>query len=127
MLGAPIVCHIVSLVIQVASGGFSRICRAVAVNRFFSAVVRIQRDRGHTVVDGGPYRFVRHPGYAGSVLNTLAVPFALGALLALLPAGLVVALIIWRTALEDRTLRAELDGYAEYATRVRSRLLPRVW
>ena len=100
---------------------------AMIVNRFFSAVVRIQTDRGHTVVTTGPYRFVRHPAYAGGVLTYLATPFLLNSLWALIPALLTVVLIIVRTALEDKTLQAELPGYKEYAQHTHYRLLPGVW
>lgn len=100
---------------------------AMAVNRFFSGTVRIQKDRGHTVVTDGPYRFVRHPGYSASVLVHFAAPLALGSLWALVPGVLVVSALVIRTALEDRTLQEELDGYRDYARRVRFRLLPGVW
>lgn len=100
---------------------------AVAANRFFSAVVRIQRDRGHQVIEGGPYRYLRHPAYAGSMIYMLGMTFALGSRVAL-PAAVVLCLVLAvRTALEDRTLQAELDGYADYARRVRFRLVPGVW
>ncbi len=100
---------------------------AVAANRFFSALVRIQRDRGHRVVDTGPYRYVRHPGYAGAMVYMLGVPFALGSLVALGAAALLSVVLSVRTELEDRTLRNELEGYADYARRVRFRLFPGVW
>jgi protein-S-isoprenylcysteine O-methyltransferase Ste14 len=100
---------------------------AMLVNRFFSAVVRIQTDRGHTVVTDGPYRFIRHPGYAGGVVANLAGPLALGSVWALIPGALVALLTVFRTALEDKTLREELPGYQEYTQRVRYRLLPWVW
>jgi len=100
---------------------------AMRTNRFFSAVVRIQKDRGHTVVTGGPYRFVRHPGYAGSILYCLAMPVMLGSHWALIPGVAVVGIIVLRTALEDRTLQRELPGYTEYASRVGYRLVPGVW
>ena len=100
---------------------------ALLANRFFAPVVRIQRDRGQTVVTGGPYRFVRHPGYVGSLLHYMAAPVALGTPWALIPSGLIVAVTIVRTALEDRTLQEELEGYKDYAGRVRYRLLPGVW
>lgn len=100
---------------------------AMIVNRFFSAVVRIQTDRGHTVVTNGPYRFVRHPAYAGGVLTYLATPFLLNSLWAFIPALLTIVLIIVRTKLEDETLQAELPGYTEYVQRTRYRLLPGVW
>ena len=107
--------------------GYSLSTWATLVNRFFSAVVRIQRDREHTVVTSGPYRLIRHPGYAGALVTSLAIPLLLGSLWALIPAALVVCLLILRTALEDRTLQEKLDGYREYAGRVRYRLLPGVW
>jgi len=100
---------------------------AMAVNRYYSAVVRIQKDRGQTVVMDGPYRFVRHPSYATGIVASLMIPILLGSLWALIPCGLVVLGTIIRTALEDRTLLEELDGYQEYAQRVRYRLLPGVW
>jgi protein-S-isoprenylcysteine O-methyltransferase Ste14 len=100
---------------------------AVASNRFFSALIRIQRDRGHHVVDSGPYRLVRHPGYLASLVHMPGVALALGSWWALAVVGAVGAVIVVRTALEDRTLHAELEGYQEYASRVRYRLLPGVW
>ncbi len=100
---------------------------AMIVNNFFSLVVRIQKDRGHTVVSSGPYAYVRHPGYVGGMLFQLATPVMLGAFWALVPAGLAACCILVRTALEDKTLQAELDGYQDYAARVRYRLLPGVW
>ena len=100
---------------------------AVASNRYFSTAVRIQLDRGHTVQTSGPYSFVRHPGYAGAIVATIATAFILGSWWSLLPAALVAMILVVRTALEDRTLRAELHGYREYALRVRHRLVPGVW
>lgn len=100
---------------------------AMRSNRFFSSVVRIQKDRGHAVADGGPYRFIRHPGYAGMCLFTLVTPLILGSYWALVPAVANVSVTVLRTMLEDVTLRNELDGYAEYARRVRYRLVPSVW
>lgn len=100
---------------------------AMLTNRFFSATVRIQNDRGHHVVDGGPYRFVRHPGYTGAALFTLATPVALGSWQALIPAAATVAVLVLRTALEDRTLQRELEGYREFTGRTRYRLIPWLW
>ncbi|HZD04039.1 MAG TPA: isoprenylcysteine carboxylmethyltransferase family protein, partial [Longimicrobiales bacterium] len=100
---------------------------AMAENRFFSGTVRIQRDRGHGVVSSGPYRLVRHPGYAGSLLGTLCVPIVLGSWWALAPAGLVSLALVLRTALEDDLLRTELEGYEAFAGRTRYRLVPGVW
>jgi protein-S-isoprenylcysteine O-methyltransferase Ste14 len=90
-------------------------------------MVRIQEDRGHQVVTGGPYRYVRHPMYVGIILLFPCMALFLGSWWALVPASLIAILMVIRTALEDRTLRAELPGYAEYAQRVRYRLLPGVW
>ena len=100
---------------------------SMAANAFFSQTVRVQEDRGHTVVTGGPYRYVRHPGYVGSLLFQIATPFILGSVWTFIPSGLVVCLTILRTALEDRALHEELPGYAEYAQQTRYRLLPGVW
>lgn len=100
---------------------------AMASNVFFSGAVRIQIDRDHTVATGGPYRYVRHPGYVGYIISWLATSLALGSLWGLIPAGLVMCLMVVRTALEDKTLLEELDGYKDYAGQVRSRLLPGIW
>lgn len=100
---------------------------AMVANRFFSAYVRIQTERGQTAVSWGPYRYVRHPAYAGGVIIDLALPFMLDAAWALVPGLLLAAAMIVRTALEDRTLSAELAGYDEYAQRVHYRLIPGVW
>ena len=100
---------------------------AMATNKFFSKVIRIQKDRGHTVITGGPYRYVRHPGYVGAIVISLATPLILGSLWALIPGTLGALLIIIRTALEDKTLQEELEGYKEYTEQVHCRLLPGVW
>ena len=113
------------LVLAAAGGALAN--WAVAVNRFFSAVVRIQHDRGHHVVATGPYRFVRHPGYLGSTLTMTGAALALGSWWALLTIGGLAALVVWRTALEDRTLMAELEGYTAYSERVRFRLIRGIW
>jgi protein-S-isoprenylcysteine O-methyltransferase Ste14 len=98
-----------------------------SVNTYLSRVVRIQDDRGQQVITTGPYRYVRHPMYVGVILMVLSLPLALGSLAALLPGALIAVLFVIRTALEDRTLQAELPGYAGYAQRVRYRLVPGVW
>ncbi|MBN1262476.1 MAG: isoprenylcysteine carboxylmethyltransferase family protein [Anaerolineae bacterium] len=100
---------------------------AMKANAFFSGTVRIQEDRGHAVAAGGPYRFVRHPGYVGAVLHHAAVPLALGSVWGLVPGLLGVAAVAVRTALEDRTLREELEGYTAYAEKTRYRLIPGIW
>lgn len=121
----PLSLQIAALVL--AALGFAVLIWAMVSNRFFSALVRIQKERGHTAVTHGPYGYVRHPGYLGLTVLTLAAPVLLGTLLALIPAGLTTAVTIVRTVLEDRTLRRELEGYEEYSRRVRYRLLPGLW
>lgn len=100
---------------------------SMVANAYFSAIVRIQTDREHRVATGGPYRFVRHPGYVGTILCYLATPFLLGSVWALIPASLTAIVLIVRTALEDKTLHEELPGYKEYAQQTRYRLLPGIW
>ena len=100
---------------------------SMGVNPFFEKTVRIQTDRGHRVIDTGPYAYVRHPGYVGLFGWTLGTPFLLGSWCALGPAVLASIATIVRTALEDRTLREELEGYEAYAQRVRYRLVPGIW
>lgn len=100
---------------------------AMTSNRFFSKIVRIQTDRGHAVVSSGPYRWVRHPGYVGMALLLLSMPIALGSLWAMIPGGIGAAVIVIRAGFEDRFLQASLDGYRDYAAKVRYRLLPGVW
>jgi protein-S-isoprenylcysteine O-methyltransferase Ste14 len=109
------------------AAGLAVMIWAVVVNRFFSSVIRIQRDRGHQVVRAGPYRYVRHPGYAAGLLLFLCSGPALGSWMAALPIVLMIALFLRRTILEDRVLREQLEGYADYAQKVRYRLLPGVW
>jgi protein-S-isoprenylcysteine O-methyltransferase Ste14 len=100
---------------------------ALIENRFFSGVVRLQTDRGHQVVSSGPYRWIRHPGYAGALLTYLAIPLFLDSNWAFLPTVLISIVLIMRTNLEDRFLQDELEGYRDYAIRVRYRLLPGIW
>lgn len=111
----------------IAALGYALTSWAMVSNPFFSGLVRIQKERGHTVASGGPYRIVRHPGYVGILTLGLATPLVLGSVWALIPAGLTVVTGVIRTGLEDRTLRRELEGYEAYAKTVRYRLLPGVW
>jgi protein-S-isoprenylcysteine O-methyltransferase Ste14 len=99
----------------------------MVVNPYAETGVRVQRDRAQEVVTAGPYRYVRHPFYVSIVVMQLAFPAALGSLAAYVPVLTLVALVVWRTAMEDRTLQAELPGYVAYARRTRYRLLPGVW
>lgn len=100
---------------------------AISVNTYLSRMVRIQDDRGHRVIDRGPYARLRHPMYLGVIVLMLSIPLLLGSSWALIPGGLIGALFILRTALEDRTLIEELPGYREYTARVRYRLFPGIW
>ena len=97
------------------------------VNKFFSTVVRIQKDRGQTVCKDGPYRFVRHPGYLGGLLYIIVTPFVLSSFWGLIPAVIAVVLLFIRTYLEDKTLQRELEGYTDYTNEARYRLLPGIW
>ncbi len=100
---------------------------ALIENRYFSGMVRIQFDRGHHVISGGPYRWIRHPGYAAAILTYLGTPVFLDSEWAFLPVIFLCIILILRTSLEDNTLQAELEGYREYAGQVHYRLLPGVW
>jgi protein-S-isoprenylcysteine O-methyltransferase Ste14 len=107
--------------------GFSLFLWSMASNAHFSEGVRIQEERGHTVATGGPYRYVRHPGYSGAILAQLATPLLLGSLWAMIPSILSAGFYILRTYLEDKTLILELAGYSDYVQQTRYRLLPRIW
>jgi protein-S-isoprenylcysteine O-methyltransferase Ste14 len=96
-------------------------------NRFFERNVRIQTDRGQQVVTTGPYRYVRHPGYLGSVVFFLSFPMMAGSGIAWVGSILCALGMICRTSLEDQALRAELSGYEEYCRTVRFRLIPGIW
>ena len=123
--GFPSWLNIVGLLLASAGYGFAG--WAFLENRFFSAVVRIQSERGHVVCDTGPYRIVRHPGYSGSVLPPFAMALALDSVWTLIPATAAVVIAVVRTTLEDRTLQKELPGYRDHADRVRYRLIPGIY
>lgn len=112
--------------IGAAFAGFL-IRQVVSSNTYLSRNVRIQDDRDQRVIDSGPYSLVRHPMYLGIIVLMISIPLLLGSYWSLIPGALIVILFIIRTALEDRTLQQELTGYAEYTTRTRYRLLPRIW
>ena len=107
--------------------GYAFATWALAENRFFFSVVIIQTDRGHMVCDSGPYRFVRHPGYAGNILALFGIVLALGSVWALIPAAVASIISVTRTVLEDQALQEELPGYRDYAQRVRYRLIPGIY
>ncbi len=117
--------HAVGIVVFAA--GFALTTWSMHENRYFATIVRVQEDRDHTVCSTGPYRIVRHPGYVGAILQSLAVPVILGSLWALIPGAVAAALMTLRTALEDRALRHELAGYDDYAKITRCRLIPKIW
>jgi protein-S-isoprenylcysteine O-methyltransferase Ste14 len=106
---------------------FLFVFRAMLTNHFFSAVIRIQDDRGHRVVDRGPYALIRHPGYLGMITGVPLMPIAIGSWWGLAAGSLYALLIFNRVRVEDRFLQKNLPGYVEYTTRVRSRLLPGIW
>jgi len=124
-VGFPIAAQLGGLVVCVLS--YALLAWAMTSNAFFSQIVRIQSERGHAVVAGGPYRYVRHPGYTGMIVFELAMSTLLASWWALIASGLCAILLVLRTALEDRALQAELAGYVDYARQVRYRLLPGIW
>jgi protein-S-isoprenylcysteine O-methyltransferase Ste14 len=106
---------------------FGAMAWAMSDNGFFSSAIRLQTERGQTVATGGPYRFLRHPGYLAMIVQFLAIPLSLGSLWAMVPAAAIAALYVYRTKREDGWLIQKLPGYAEYARRVPSRLIPGIW
>ncbi len=97
------------------------------VNKFAEPSVRIQTERGHKVIETGPYAIVRHPLYLGGLIMFAGIPLALGSFWALIPTAVGTLVLVVRIVLEDRTLQEELEGYKEYAARVRYRLIPGIW
>ena len=100
---------------------------AVITNRYFSGVVRIQKERGHKVISEGPYRYVRHPGYLGAILSNLVTPLILNSIVGIIPAIIVIYLTLVRTIKEDDYLKKELDGYKDYSEKTKYRLVPYIW
>ena len=121
----PLAVQIVAFALGLLGGGL--IAWAMAANRYAAVYARIQQERGHVVATTGPYRFVRHPFYVGTITFALTIPLALGSPWALIPGGLAALLFVVKTAAEDRMLQTGLPGYAEYSQRTRYRLLPGVW
>lgn len=117
--------HIIGLIIFISGNAF--VSWAMISNNYFSTSVRIQYDRDHKVSSGGPYRYIRHPGYLGMIIYLLATPIVLGSIVALIPAILTSLLFIIRTVFEDNMLKNKLEGYKEYAESVKYRLIPGVW
>ncbi len=125
--GVPAVTSAVLIGYGVAIVAAVLIHSAMAVNRFYAPTVRIQVERGHKLIDAGPYRVVRHPGNLGNILLNLATPLMLASRWAWIPVALSVLLTIIRTKLEDYILRVRLPGYQAFSQRTRGRLLPGVW
>ncbi len=123
--GLSLAVHIAGTIAFAAGLGFFG--WAMITNAYFSTTVHIQSERGHTVCRSGPYRFIRHPGYSGTILQSLGIPLLLGSWWALIAGVAAAAFIIIRTSLEDRTLQAELPGYKDFASEVRYRLVPGIW
>ncbi len=123
--GMSVTWHLIGALLL--AGGLALFSWAMFTNAFFSTVARIQAERGHTVCSSGPYRIVRHPGYAGAILQTIGIPILLGSWWALIPGVLGAAAMVARTLYEDRMLKNELVGYSDYAKRVRYRLIPGIW
>ncbi len=123
--GFPISVQILAIILCLL--GYALLIWAMISNNFFSQVMRIQSDRGHTVATNGPYRIIRHPAYVGMILFEIAMSILLDSWWSLLAGGACALLIVLRTALEDRTLKKELPGYDDYGRQVRFRLLPGIW
>ena len=125
LVEVPLVFKSISVILIIV--GYFVSAWALVENRFFTAVVRLQKDRGHTVVTTGPYRFVRHPGYAGGLLTYPAAAVLLGSIWMLVPVLYMLLVLVVRTEKEDNMLQAKLAGYREYVGNVRYRLIPGVW
>jgi protein-S-isoprenylcysteine O-methyltransferase Ste14 len=123
ILPAPL--YVISLLVFLLS--HSAILWCMWTNKFFSSTVRIQTDRGHYVIQTGPYRFVRHPGYFAAIFWFISASLILGSLYGLIPVAVVIMLLFVRTYLEDSTLQKELPGYSDYAKKVPFRLIPYIW
>ncbi len=121
----PITLNVLGLVLLIL--GFALVFLAMRENKFFSSVIRIQKERNHQVISSGLYRFVRHPGYAGAIIYLLALPFITSSWWGLIPSITTIVITIIRTSLEDNWLMRELPGYIDYTKQVYYRILPRVW
>jgi protein-S-isoprenylcysteine O-methyltransferase Ste14 len=117
--------HVTAWLLGAAGYGLST--WSMVENAYFSMVVRYQEDRNHEVCETGPYRYIRHPAYVGTIVFEVMAPLILGSWWSLIPGVIIVVLMVLRTSLEDKTLREELPGYKEYMEKTRFRLLPRIW
>jgi protein-S-isoprenylcysteine O-methyltransferase Ste14 len=121
----PVTLYVISILVLIFSHLFILWC--MWTNKFFSSTVRIQADRGHQVIEDGPYRFVRHPGYLAAIFWFISASLVLGSVYGLIPVTVVIVLFFIRTYLEDITLQKELSGYCDYAKKVPFRLIPYLW
>ena len=117
--------YILAIILTLSGHSFFLIAKRQ--NKFFSSVVRIQTERGHTVCDTGLYKMIRHPGYFGMIISTLGFPLLLGSLWSIIPVILSISVLVIRTYLEDKTLNNELTGYKEYSDKIRYKLIPKIW
>jgi protein-S-isoprenylcysteine O-methyltransferase Ste14 len=118
---------IILLALVVFAAGYALFVWAISVNAYFSQIVRLQPERNQAVVSGGPYRFIRHPGYLGAILVEVGVPILLNSWAAASISLFTVPLLIYRTFLEDQALQKELPGYTAYSQQTQFRLIPRIW
>ena len=116
---------IIGIILYILS--FALVLWAMLVNQHFEGTVRIQEDRGHKVVSTGPYKIVRHPGYVGMILGSFSPSFIVGSFFSLIPVVVIIITVIFRTHFEDKLLRAELEGYLDYANKTKYRLIPGIW
>jgi protein-S-isoprenylcysteine O-methyltransferase Ste14 len=108
-------------------GSFTLLFLTFRENSYLAAVVRVQNERGQMVISSGPYRFVRHPMYTGIIIFMLGMGFLLGSWYGMLFEVVFAAILAGRAVLEERTLREKLPGYSTYMSRVKYRLIPRIW
>ena len=121
----PVAVQLVALILMIAA--WSMVLWTMLTNMYFSSAIRLQEDRGQTIIDTGPYAWMRHPGYAFSVVGFITEGIALGSWLTILPALLIVAHLAYRTHLEEIMLQPGLAGYSEYSKRVRYKWIPGLW
>jgi protein-S-isoprenylcysteine O-methyltransferase Ste14 len=100
---------------------------ALYENTFFSGMVRLQTDRGHYVIDTGPYAWVRHPGYAGALLTYFGTPLFLNSWWAFIPTIFMITILVYRTSKEDAFLQENLPGYKDFTEKTQYRLFPGIW
>ncbi len=115
------------LALTVLLAGYVLASWALTANPFFSGMVRLQTDRDQHVIQKGPYRWIRHPGYAGAIIAYLATPFLLNSNWSIIPAAATILVLVIRTGMEDEYLRKNLAGYEEYTGQARYRLFPGIW